>query len=289
MVNKCLNLFRYFIYIFFIKYGNWTFLFMLIIYNLLYVPSDNNLKEIDLLICSKSYLPNYLQFDSFFQIQNFLVSDDQIFPISINIDMAEYSMLENSLEEIDYPIVSDQVGKPLKYIQFHQLPKWSTMDEQSWINFCNIILQTGQGNWTHDFERVFLKYVWGDPGFKQYMSIKYTSWRYSESFYIKYLLYEMKELSMRMEGWKILREYAGNRLCSKRKCGYLFRCYDTYLRLYFKYELVQCQSWAYSFNKRIRWLRMEYYWRKPWVIAINLIVKGLFISACIYAGYSYLP
>lgn len=81
----------------------------------------------------------------------------------------------------------------------------------------------------------------GDPGFKDYMPLKYTSWRYCESLYMKFLVYEIKDLSMRMEGWKILRVYAGNRLSSKRKCSYLFRCYDTYLRLYFRYEFVQCE------------------------------------------------
>lgn len=36
-------------------------------------------------------------------------------------------------------------------------------------------MQTGQGNLTYDFERFFLKYFMGDPGFKDYMPVKYTS------------------------------------------------------------------------------------------------------------------
>ena len=63
-----------------------------------------------------------------------------------------------------------------------------------------MIMQTGQGNLTYDFERFFLKHFFRDPGFKEYMPVKYTSWRYCESLYIKFLLYEIKHLSRRMEG-----------------------------------------------------------------------------------------
>ena len=59
------------------------------------------------------YLPNYLQFNEFFNIHNFL--------FDIN-DIVDYEMLENSLDEIDYPLFGDGEGKCIKYIQAHQVP-----------------------------------------------------------------------------------------------------------------------------------------------------------------------
>lgn len=272
--------------LFIIKYVFWLFLFIIVCYNIFFpLCITDNIIYIFVLPDFSFYLPNYLQFNSFFNIENYLLGVN----IIIYPDIIDYQILERSLEEIDYPLFGNGEGKPIKYIQWHQLPRWSVNDDVSWHNTYNTIMQTGQGNLTYDFERFFLKYFMGDPGFKDYMPVKYTSWRYSETFYIKFLLHEIKYLSMRMEGWKILRQYAGNRLCSKRKCSYLFRCYDTYLRLYFKYELVQCESWAYSFNRRVKWMIKEYYWRKPWMIGICCLIKALIAGFCVYKGWGYLP
>lgn len=67
------------------------------------------------------YLPNYLQFNQFFNINDFLMGTNNLICYDTIDD--QILELENSLQEIDYPIFGDGQGKPIKYIQSHQLPR----------------------------------------------------------------------------------------------------------------------------------------------------------------------
>lgn len=87
------------LYIFMVKYIHLFFLVILIIYNIFticYVGVVNH----DL-VCFE-YLPNYLKFDIFFKIDNFL--DQSIYNQVFFDNDIDYDILNSSLDEIDYKI-----------------------------------------------------------------------------------------------------------------------------------------------------------------------------------------
>ena len=91
------------LYIFINNYSHLFFLVILIIYNIF------TTHYIDITHCDFpvfDYLPNYLKFNTFFHIHNFL--DPSIYnQVFLDNDL-DYNILSSSLDEIDYQILPNQ-------------------------------------------------------------------------------------------------------------------------------------------------------------------------------------
>ena len=277
------------LYIFVIKYNNLILLFILIIYNLFTIKYT---ADIDVSVYQWNYLPNYLKFNIFFDINDFLnpsIRNDLYIDYDIN-----YQTLICSLDEIDYQIIPDS-NKSVVYIRWDSLPILSESEEKAWLRNYDAVMEIDDNDVIRNSETYILKYVFRDgifnnPDINKYLPVKYKLWRTWESVYVKKVLYEYKNSIITSNRWGFLMDCTTRRLHSKRKNGYLFRSFDTYLCWYYKYEFFLYDRWFRIINaKHGRITKYEFFVRKPILIALFLGAKGLGGLIALYLWFRYSP